>query len=124
MPLRSDALRWLAGRFGIRDAPIYTSKFYLARESRTGEAAWWLEFPRSILDAAGSPDLHFVCQVEPKRTDFHYLRVPKEFIKTNLPRLDVRDDDRVSIFLSAEAADLFVDRRGDGKVSFTRFLMQ
>jgi hypothetical protein len=123
MTIRSDALRWLAERFGVRDGHVYTSKFYTARESWTREAAWWIEFPRDILDKAGSPYLHLVCQIAPDNPEFHYLRVPKDFLKANLSRLHVHKNDRVSLFLSAEAANVFLERRGNSRVSFMHFLM-
>lgn len=47
--------------------------------------------------------------------------VPAGFVTANLSKLALRDNDRVSLFLSAEPADLFVERRGTGKLSFAPF---
>ncbi|MGH3848554.1 MAG: hypothetical protein ACRDRT_02425, partial [Pseudonocardiaceae bacterium] len=64
-----------------------------------------------------------VCQKAPDVDDFYYLKVPAEFFRKKLPSLDVLDKGKVSLFLSAEPDDLFVDRRGRGRVSFEDFLV-
>lgn len=119
--LRSEALDWLASRFGVQGEPTYTSKFYVRERSWTGESAWWLEIPRRVIETSGARHLHLVCQAAPGVSTFHYLRVPAEFVTANLSKLALRHNDRVSLFLSAEPADLFVERRGTGKLSFAPF---
>jgi hypothetical protein len=45
------------------------------------------------------------------------------FFKKELPNLCEREDNnKVSLFLSAERDEMFVDQRGSGKVSFARYL--
>jgi hypothetical protein len=121
MSLRSEALEWLAARFGVRGEPTYTSKFYVPEESWTGESAWWLEIPLHVIGAAASRDVHLLCQTAPDASTFHYLRVPTEFMTANLSKLILRDNDRASLFLSAEPADLFAEKRGAGALSFSSF---
>lgn len=119
--LRSEALDWLSSRFVVQGEPTYTSKFYVPERSWTGESAWWIEIPRRAIETPGAHHLHLVCQVAPSVSTFHYLRVPAEFLTANLSKLALRENGRVSLFLSAEPADLFVDRRGASKLSFAPF---
>jgi hypothetical protein len=121
--LRSDALGWLSSRWGVEGEPTYTSKFYVPERSWTGQAAWWLEIPRGVIDNSGSGNLHLLCQAAPGLSEFHYLRVPADFLRRNLSKLALRDNGRVSLFLSAEPSDQFVERRGSGKLPFASFLV-
>jgi hypothetical protein len=54
--------------------------------------------------------------------DFYYLKVPVEFFRENLSKLDVREWGQVSLFLSAEPNEMFIDQRGRGYISFAQFL--
>ncbi len=120
--LRSDALGWLSSRWGVEGEPTYTSKFYVPEKSWTGQAAWWLEIPRGVIDNGGSENLHLLCQTAPGRSEFHYLKVPTDFLRRNLSKLTLRDNGRVSLFLSAEHADLFVERRSGRKLPFAPYV--
>lgn len=105
----------------MSDEPTYVSKFYVPEHSWTGQSAWWLEIPRGIVENAESDHLHLLCQVAPNSSDFHYLRVPGEFFRRNLTKLVLRGNGRLSLFLSAEPTDLFVERRGSGRLPFASF---
>ena len=63
-----------------------------------------------------------VCQAAQDAHDFHYLKVPVDFLKNEFPNFYVRKNGKVSFFLSAERHEMFAEKRGSGKVSFARFL--
>ncbi len=122
MSIRSDALRWLASRYGVRGGAIYTSKFFGPGESWTGRRAWWLQIPVNRIQGSIDTDIHLVCQIAPNKIAFHYLKVPAAYFREQLPKLIVLDNGKVNLFLSAEPKNMFVDERGNGRVSFSRFL--
>jgi hypothetical protein len=121
--IKSKAVNWLVTKHGVKSKSVYASKFYVPESSRTRQSAWWLEIPQAAIEMAKSAEIHLVCEVAPDIEDFHYLKVPVEFFRKNLPNFDIRKDGRLSLFLSAEPEDMFVDRRGRGKVSFSDFLI-
>ena len=121
--VKSDAVAWLASNFGVRSKSTYASKFYVPENSWTKRAAWWLEIPASALQSPDSSEVHLLCQKAPDDTVFHYLKVPVGFLRANLTRLAVRERDQISLFLSAEPGDAFVDQRGRGRVNFIDFLV-
>ena len=122
MSLRATALRWLAQHHRVRDADIFTSRFYPAAESWTGRDAWWVQIPVARIDALGDGVVHVVCEAEPGGRGFHYLRLPAAFLRQHLDALDRPGDGRVvSLFLSAEPTTRFVDERGAGRLSLAPF---
>jgi hypothetical protein len=121
--IKTKAVTWLESNFGVRSKSVYASKFYAPEHSRTKQAAWWLEIPQSAIETPKSAEIHLVCEKAPDVDDFYYLKVPVEFLRRKLSSLDVRENGKVSLFLSAEPDDMFVDRRGRGQVSFDSFLV-
>jgi len=119
--IKADAVSWLASKFGVKSGDIYASKFHVPEKSPTRSSVWWLEIPLRIIEAQSSIVVHLVCEAAPDAGEFHYLEVPVEFFRKQLSNLDMRDKDKVSLFLSAESGDLFSDQRGKGKVSFSHF---
>jgi len=120
--LRATALRWLAQHHRVRDADIFTSRFYPAAESWTGRDAWWVQIPVARIEALGAGVVHVVCEAEPGARGFHYLRVPAAFLRQHLDALDRPGDGRVvSLFVSAEPATRFVDERAAGRLSLAAF---
>ena len=126
MTIRKSALRWLATHHRVRDADIFTSRFYPAAESWTGRDAWWLNIPVHRVEAPGERDFHLLCEAPdeaPNAPSFHYLRVPASFLRAHLDGLDRPGDARtVSLFLSAEPDSRFHDERGPARLDFTPFL--
>jgi hypothetical protein len=121
--VRATALRWLAQHHRVRDADIFTSRFYPAAESWTGRDAWWVQIPVARIDALGDGVVHGVCEAEPGGRGFHYLRVPAAFLRQHLDALDRPGDGRVvSLFVSADPASRFVDERGPGRLSLAPFV--
>src|SRR5882724_1594582 len=94
-----------------------------SRKSWTRQSAWWFEIPRQAIEIPKSVEFHLLCQSAPDAKEFYNLKVPAEFLKTELPNLCVRKTNKVSLFLSAEQNEIFVEKRGSGKVNFNRFLV-
>jgi hypothetical protein len=121
--IKTDAVSWLVSNFNVRSSNTHASKFYIPEKSWTKRSAWWLEIPRTTIEMPKSVEIHLLCQMAPDLKKFHYLKVPVEFFQKELPNLAVRKEGQVSLFLSAEPKDMFVDQRGTGRVSFRRFLV-
>jgi hypothetical protein len=119
--IKATAVKWLASKFGVRSSTIYASKFYIAEQSFVRRPVWWFEIPLRVIEAPDSTVAHLVCETTPEAVEFYYLAVPVEFFREQLSNLAVRENNKVSLFLSAESGDLFSDQRGKGKVSFGRF---
>jgi hypothetical protein len=120
--IKAEAVRWFVSKFGIKSNTIYASKFYIPEKSWTRRSAWWFEIPTRTIETPKSAEIHLLCQIAPDTNDFHYLKVPVVFLGKELPNLCVRKNDKVSLFLSAERHEIFVEQRGSGKVSFARLL--
>ena len=121
--IKTKAVDWLASKHSVRSKSVYASKFYVPERSWTGQSAWWLEIPQTAIEMPKSDEIHLVCEVAPDVDDFHYLKVPVEFFRKKLSNFDIRNNGKISLFLSAEPSDIFVDRRGRGKISFSDFLV-
>jgi hypothetical protein len=124
MTIKAEAVKWFDSKFGIKgnSFSLYASKFYIPEKSWTRESAWWFEIPQRVIQTPESADIHLICQVAPDAKDFHCLKVPVEFLAKELPNLCVRKNSKVSLFLSAERHEMFLEKRGNGKVSFARHL--
>lgn len=124
MTIRSSALRWLATTHRVRDADIFTSRWYAPEQSWTGRAAWWVQIPVHRITAVATGAIHLVCEAGPGGRAFHYLRVPASFLREHLADLDLPGDGQaVSLFLSAEPATRFRDERGSGGLDFAPFVV-
>ena|ERR1035438_9169358 len=102
---------------------VRRSKYYIAEESWTKRPAWAFEVPVDYIESepAGTVTLRF--ETGPSAGEYRELHVPCSYLKQHMPGLWVRSDRRtVSLFLSAEAADRFTDRRGSGATLFAQFL--
>jgi hypothetical protein len=124
MNIRTKALQGLGKAHGAVDGIVCTSKFYVPQKSRTRKSAWWIEVDKSKVSMSPSSMVYLVCEKAPEEEDFHYLRLPGSYLLENQDKLDIRrDKNKFSMFLSAEQENLFQDERGDGKVSFSQFLV-
>ena len=122
MPIRSEAVQWLMSHYGVKGKGIYASKFFEPNESWNKKRVWWFEIPLTAIESNDITELHLLCQVESNKRDFHYLKVPIKYFREQLKKFDVRNDGRVSIYLSAEPHHMFVEERAKSNVSFSRFL--
>lgn len=100
---------------------IAVSKLYEPKDSSTKSFVWWFDLPLEAIKKADCTEVHLLCQRG--REDFYYLRVPVSFILDRLGSLDIVKKDRLYLHLSAEDGDLFCDRRGTGKIDFSRWLV-
>ena len=123
MSTRQDGLNWLRAKGREPSGHVCVSKYYQAEESRWHSPGWWFEFPSSaVSDNERSVDL-----LAQNSSDggFIHFRVPNAFLSQRKSHLGFRDeDDRVSLFLSAEAPDLFLELRGDGRIAFGGFQLE
>ena len=100
---------------------VYTSKYYKPEESWQKAEVWWLHFPLSAIDIKKYGFVNFICQVAPEKNDFHYLKVPTEFLQDHLDKFH-RIGENVDIYLSARPETLFIEIRGIGRLNFSNFV--
>jgi len=125
MSIRKDALRWLKTNVGVSNSEeIFTSKYYGPAQSWTKKNAWWMQVPVNRVTSQYRSHIHLLCQTGPSENNFHYLRVPSDYLAARLSGLTVTDRKRINLFLSAEAGNLFQDERGPGGVEFGLFLIK
>jgi hypothetical protein len=120
--IKAEAVRWFVSKFGRKSNAMYASKFYIPEKSWTRKSAWWFEILLRVIEAPKTAEIHLLCQASPDANDFFCLNVPVKFLKTELPNLCIRENGKVSLFLSAERHEMFIEQRGSGKVSFARLL--
>lgn len=120
MSIRQSALPWLKSKNVSPREAIYTSKFYRPEESWPKKEVWWFVIP--IKQIENNSVVHLVCQKSPDSNQFYYLRVPTTFLREYLGKFD-KVDDKIHIYLSADALNLFVEIRGKGRLKFGQFLV-
>ncbi len=97
------------------------SKYYIASESWTKRPAWAFEI--SVEKLSSSSEVTLLCEKPTGSGDYYELCVPADFLTRNLQHFHVRKDrGNISLFLSAEAHDRFVEKRGAGNVAFGQFV--
>jgi hypothetical protein len=121
MKLRSAGIAWLQGRLGDRVGPVHVSRFYPPDKSWTKQAAWAFEIPLHEIDGPNE-SVYLVYQLYDAQHEFGYLRIPTAFLQQHRRELFVRrDNEHVSLFLSAEPHERLRDKRGRGGVEFSSF---
>lgn len=102
----------------------HRSRFYPAPKSWTHSPAWAFEIPLDRIEGLPSDSKVLLkCQASENSASYLVLEVPISFLIENKPHFYIRSDPRsISLFLSAGGTDKFTERRGDGQVSFQRFL--
>lgn len=114
--VRPAAIQWLASKFGDTGNTIKASKLH-------AQSLWWIDIPQKDIEKPKPAAIDLLCEVAPGANKFYYLKVPVEFFKKELPKLWVRKDGKLlRLHLSAEPEEMFVDRRGNGKIGFSGFL--
>ena len=120
MTARPEARAWLATR-GLHVGDLRVSKYYVAEESFWHVPGWWFEIPTM---AVVKLETHFDLLGRNPTGDpeFIHFRVPPEFLVANKAGLGFREqEDKFSLFISAEQKDLWREVRGPGGVDFGRF---
>ena len=123
MTIRSKALQWYEGKYQRVDKPIYASKLYQPNESWTSSTVWWIEIPITTIENNPESSIHILCQKENDEAEFYHLNIPSDFLQQNLKNLEVNNG-RISLFLSAESGNFFVDKRGNKNINFSSFIIK
>lgn len=116
---RRRAIIYLKKRLGCTPSLITTSKFFRAEESWTGKQCWWFQLPIKKVKANKNGNYYLVG--ESKKSSFVVLKVPNKFLVDNLKKFETRYWERIILHLSAENSDRLTDKRGKGRVDFSRF---
>lgn len=116
---RRRAIIYLKKRLGYTPLLITTSKFFRAEESWTHSEAWWFNLPIKKVKVNKTGDYYLVG--ESKEGSFVVLKVPNKFLVDNIEKFETRYWNRIMLHLSAENSDRLTDRRGKGRVDFSRF---
>ena len=117
----TEGRKWFRQNFKDDTNKIYTSKYYRSEESWPKTEVWWLLLPLTAIDTNKYDYLNFICQVAPGKNDFHYLKVPTEFLQDHLDKFH-RIGKMVDIYLSNLPENLFVELRGIERLNFSRFV--
>ncbi len=121
--IRADAITWFVNKFDLPTHNDFTSKFYTAKESWNNTKVWFFQITPDSIYSQTSQKIYRVCQNHLAGEPFLCFKVSTIFFLKNLTLLDVDQKERVvRIHLSAEAADMFKEVRGKGKVDFRSFL--
>lgn len=123
MAIRSTARNWFASKYSYSNNKTCTSKFYLPEESWPTVAVWWMKIPSDVLVSNKYDFVNILCQVDPLSNEFYYLKVPVPFISKHKEQLH-KIGGEIDLYLSAEEHNLFTEIRGDGKLDFSKFLIE
>lgn len=114
--VKRAAVHWLDSKFGDTGNIVKASKLHIL------QSLWWIDIPKKDIETPQSNEIDLLCQATPKSNKFYYLKVPVEFFKKEKLKLDVNDKGILRLHLSAEPEEMFIDRRGVGKIGFSSFL--
>jgi hypothetical protein len=114
--VKRAAVLWLAAKFGVTSTVVHASKLYVP------ESLWWIDIPQQEFEKPQSAAIDLLCEIAPGANKFYYLKVPVDFFKKEKPKLNVNAHGLLRLHLSAEPEEMFVDRRGSGRIAFNRFL--
>jgi hypothetical protein len=103
---------------------VKRSKYYLAKKSWTKAPAWAFEVPIKYIESERENVVTLRCETGPSTGKYQELKVPCSYLKQHMLGLWTRvERQTVSLFLSAETADRFTERRGSGGTPFAQFLV-
>ena len=122
MNSRKDGLDWL-GRMGRSTSErVVVSKYYTKAESWPRRPVWWFQFRTQLAVEDRFGVLNMLCQIEPRDSEYHHLRVPFGLFLACAHLLGQRNNGTLlSLYLSAEEPTLFQEIRGDGRIEFGVF---
>jgi hypothetical protein len=114
--VKAAAVLWLTAKFGVSRNAVHASKLYVPR------MLWWFDIPQHEIESAKAEAIDLLCEVAPGANKFYYLKVPVAYFKMEKSKLDVNQQGLTRMHLSSEPEEMFVDRRGSGRVAFSSFL--
>lgn len=124
MNIRSEALAWFSKKFPLSNVNVFTSKCYTAEESWSKTKVWFFQIPLAVVYKQPSQMIFLVCENLLQGEPFLCIKVSSFFFLKHMLAFDVdRTQDVVRIYLSAEAADMYREVRGRGKVDFRPYLL-
>jgi hypothetical protein len=122
MAISSIAQKWFASKYGETHNKTYTSKYYLPEESWPKVAVWWMKIPSHALDVSKYDFVNILCQIDPLSNEFYYIKAPVSFINEHKEQFH-KIAGEIDLYLSAEEQNLFTEIRGEGKLDFSKFLI-
>ena len=120
MSIRKIALQWYQSKYGRIDKPIHTSKYFRPDESWPKKSVWWPQVPINTIDKFSY--INILCQIAPSKNDFYHLRVPAKFLKEHLKKFHTLKE-KISLYFSTDPKELFIELRGEGRLDFSKFLV-
>jgi hypothetical protein len=110
----------------LQRSPVYNpselvavSKLFRPEESWTRKSTWWFDLP--IQKIKNNERTNYCLLGQAKKGGFIVLKVPNEFFLKNFSKFETRYQNRIRLHIAAEGENQFVDERGTGRVSFSRF---
>lgn len=122
--IRSSALSWLRSKYPLDNQKVFASKFFTPDESWSKSSVWFFQIPVKILDPKnGFQFIHLLGENDLKDKPFIYFKVPVAFIVKNLELFDLgKQQKHVRIYLSAEAANRYLEIRKGSNLAFSEFV--
>ena len=100
----------------------FTRQNFIPRKSPGAIPGFGFSRPLEAIYSQTSKKIHLICENHLQGEPFIYLKVSTIFFLKNLQSFDVSQKEKVvRIYLSAEAANMFIEVRGKGKVDFKTF---
>lgn len=121
MSIREIAKAWMRKNYPNelssimkREQTLRASKYY------PGQGIWWFTFSTSYFEKnIGHIDI--LLQFEKEPDQFHYLKVPFDFLRNNKTKFDKRSSgDKFDLRISAKQCNWLIDERSKG-VGFNQF---
>jgi hypothetical protein len=85
------------------------------------QGIWWFTFPTSYFDKKESGHIDILLQFEKEPDQFHYLKVPFDFLRNNQTKFDIRSSGgKFDLRISAKQGNWLIDERSEG-VGFNEF---
>ena len=116
MSIREIAKTWMRKNHPNElNSTMRASKYYPA------QGIWFFTFPTSYFDKEKSGYIDILLQFEKEPDQFHYLKVPFDFLRNNQTKFDIRSSgDKFDLHISAEQRNWLIDERSKG-VGFHEF---
>jgi hypothetical protein len=82
-----------------------------------------------VTDVKNDPSefTNLLCEKSPDSDEFSLVKIQNEFLVRSKPGLYTRDKKGVltfSVYLSANDLDKYVEQRGQGKISFSEYVLE